>query len=147
MNTAIALSATSSRKCSCSYHRYALEMKAKISPYAAENGDKATNTKFSGILNLICMQGLFRRFKMAYYEQLQFVKDPDVSLKLRKRNVDNLPLFQGNGEFLEGAFISSGGIVSKIILISVIHDISEYYNRNLLKKWGWCLKLSRTWVQ
>ena len=48
MNTATALSATSSRKHSSSYHQYELVIKAKIDPYAAENGNKATNTKFSG---------------------------------------------------------------------------------------------------
>ena len=84
-HVATALSATSSRKRSNSYHRCELEMKGKnIGRYAAENGNKATITKFSGALGFDLHASTVTSFKRAYYmyKQLQSVKDPDAITKL-----------------------------------------------------------------
>ena len=48
-HAATALPATSSRKRSSSYHRYELEMKAKIGGYAAEMGTRLPLLSFLGI--------------------------------------------------------------------------------------------------
>ena len=88
------------RKRSSSYHRYELEMKAKIGQYAVENGNKVTVTKFSGDLGFDLHASTVRSFCNLYKTQM-------LSLNLRERNMHDLPLFQRKWRILwRSTFIS-----------------------------------------